>query len=73
MKKGFRKIEMFVSDHETDMRDYLHLPVVKDGVAIGVVSEVAFEDWVGIKLTLTIWVDIEWEVYSKKPTAIIFG
>lgn len=74
MKKGFRKVEVFVSNADADMEDYLNLPVIKDGKAIGVVSEVDFENWIGYKLTLTIWVDIELTIDGDgiKPSAIVF-
>ena len=70
-KKGFKKVITYVSSHDSQPSDYLNLPVIKDGKAIGVVSEAVFENWVGIKLTLTIWVDLEF--MDGKPSAIVFG
>lgn len=70
-KKGFKYITVFVSSQNCEPSDYLNLPVIKDGKPIGVVTEAVFENWVGIKLTLTVWVDLEF--MNDKPSAIVFG
>lgn len=69
-KKGFRHLTMYVSAYNTEPSDYISLPVIRDGKAIGVVTDAVYENWTGIKLTLTVWVDLEF--MNDKPNAIIF-
>ena len=70
LKRGFKQVTVYVSDRGVTPEDYLHLPVVKGGEPIGVVSHAVSEDAKGIKLTLTLWVKVRYE--NDKPCAIVW-
>lgn len=70
VKKGFKQVTVYVSNVGVTPEDYLHLPVIKGGEPIGVVSHAVLEDAKGIKLTLTLWVKVQYK--DDKPCAIIW-
>ena len=52
--------------------DYIHIPLVRDGKALGVVmSAVEKEDM--YELTAKLWTNTDLEIVDNVPSAIVFG
>ncbi|UUV46027.1 hypothetical protein [Bacillus phage vB_BanS-Thrax1] len=52
--------------------DYIHIPLVRDGKALGVVMSVVEKEDM-YELTAKLWTTMDLEIVDNAPSAIVFG